>query len=73
MTAQDQRLVQDGRVVIASQALALHLVDRLGYLHDAIAEAEQIDRHFRRGSCSTTSIGLSGPFSVCDHAHRPPP
>jgi protease-4 len=40
MTAQDQQAVQDGRVVIASQALALHLVDRLGYLHDAIAEAE---------------------------------
>lgn len=42
MTAADQKVVQDGRVVIASQALALHLVDRLGYLHDAIALAEQI-------------------------------
>lgn len=41
MTAQDHQLVQDGRVVIASQALALHLVDRLGYLHDAITEAER--------------------------------
>jgi protease-4 len=42
MTAQDRRAVQDGRVVIASEGLALHLVDRLGYLHDAIAEAEQL-------------------------------
>ena len=42
MTAQDHQAVQDGRVVIASEALALHLVDRLGYLHDAIAEAEQM-------------------------------
>jgi protease IV len=42
MTVQDQRVVQDGRVVIASDALALHLVDRLGYLHDAISEAEQM-------------------------------
>jgi protease-4 len=42
MTVQDHRLVQDGRVVIASEALAVHLVDRLGYLHDAIAEAEQL-------------------------------
>ncbi len=42
MTAQDQKVVQDGRVVIASEAVALHLVDRLGYLHDAIAEAEQM-------------------------------
>jgi len=41
MTAQDHQLVQDGRVLIASQALAVHLVDRLGYLHDAIAEAER--------------------------------
>jgi len=41
MTAHDHQLVHDGRVVIASQALALHLVDRLGYLHDAIAEAER--------------------------------
>ena len=42
MTAQDHRTVQDGRVVVASEALALHMVDRLGYLHDAISEAEQL-------------------------------
>jgi protease IV len=42
MTVQDHGTVQDGRVVIASQALALHLVDRLGYLHDAITEAERL-------------------------------
>jgi len=41
MTGHDQQVVKDGRVVLASQALALHLVDRLGYLHDAIAEAER--------------------------------
>ncbi len=40
MTAQDRQAIGDGRVVLASQALALHLVDRLGYLHDAIAEVE---------------------------------
>jgi protease-4 len=40
MTAMDQKVVQDGRVVIASQALTHHLVDRLGYLHDAIAQTE---------------------------------
>ena len=40
MTARDQQAVADGRVVLASQALEWHLVDRLGYLHDAIAEAE---------------------------------
>jgi protease IV len=44
MTVQDHAAVRDGRVMIASQALALHLVDRLGYLHDAITEAEQMAR-----------------------------
>jgi protease-4 len=52
MTAQDHQTVQDGRVVIASQALALHLVDRLGYLHDAIAEAE------RRAGISAAEVVL---------------
>jgi protease-4 len=42
LTAQDQRRIEDGRVVLASQALEIHLVDRLGYLHDAIAEAERL-------------------------------
>jgi protease-4 len=41
MTAPDQALMHDGRVVIASQALTHHLIDRLGYLHDAIAQAER--------------------------------
>jgi protease-4 len=41
MTSSDRQAVHDGRIVIASQALALHLVDRLGYLHDAITEAER--------------------------------
>ncbi len=41
MSDQDLRVVADGRVVLASQAASLHLVDRLGYLHDAIAEAER--------------------------------
>lgn len=40
MTVHDRQVIGDGRVVLAAQALALHLVDRLGYLHDAIAEAE---------------------------------
>ena len=42
MTAPDQKLVQDGRVMLASEAVAVHLVDRLGYLHDALSEAEQL-------------------------------
>jgi protease IV len=42
MTAQDRELLQDGRIVLASQAQTLHLVDKLGYLHDAIAEAEKL-------------------------------
>jgi protease IV len=41
MSSRDQEVVQDGRVILASQALALHLVDRIGYLHDAITDAER--------------------------------
>jgi protease IV len=44
MTARDLQSIRDGRVVLASQAQALHLVDRLGYLDDAIAEAERLAR-----------------------------
>jgi protease IV len=42
MTPRDHQAIQDGRVLLASQAQALHLVDRLGYLHDAIGEAERL-------------------------------
>jgi protease IV len=42
MTAHDQQVAGDGRVFLASQAMELHLVDRLGYIHDAIAEAERL-------------------------------
>lgn len=40
MSDRDRQAVADGRVVLASQARDLHLADRLGYLHDAIDEAE---------------------------------
>lgn len=42
MTAQDWAAIDDGRVVTGSRALALHMVDRVGYLSDAIAEAERL-------------------------------
>ena len=42
MTADDFRTIEDGRVVSAPKALALHMVDRLGYVHEAIAEAERL-------------------------------
>jgi len=35
-------VLQDGRVVLASDALKLHLVDRLGYVHEAIDETERL-------------------------------
>jgi protease-4 len=40
LTPRDLQVLGDGRVILASQAQGLHLVDRLGYVHDAIAEAE---------------------------------
>jgi protease-4 len=38
----DRDSLNDGRVVSATRALSLHLVDRLGYLHEAIQEAEHL-------------------------------
>ena len=42
MTDADRRTLADGRVVAASRALKLHLVDRLGYIDDALGEAERL-------------------------------
>ena len=42
MMPDDLQAIGDGRVVPATRALALHMVDRLGYVHEAIAEAEQL-------------------------------
>ena len=41
MTAADNLAIRDGRIVSASRAVALHMVDRLGFLDDAIEEAER--------------------------------
>jgi protease-4 len=42
MTAADRQVLKDGRIVSAPRALGLHMVDRLGYLHDAVSEAESL-------------------------------
>lgn len=42
MTEGDLEAISDGRVVDAAQALKLHMVDRIGYLEDAIAEAKEL-------------------------------
>jgi protease-4 len=42
MTEGDRRVVFDGRVIAAPQALALHMIDSLGYLDDAICDAERL-------------------------------
>ncbi|HEV3166248.1 MAG TPA: S49 family peptidase [Isosphaeraceae bacterium] len=42
MTAQDRKAIADGRVITGPQAHALHMVDRVGYADDAIAEAEHL-------------------------------
>ncbi|MGO9464107.1 MAG: S49 family peptidase [Isosphaeraceae bacterium] len=41
MTPADNGAIEDGRIVAASRAVELHLVDRLGFLDDAIEEAER--------------------------------
>jgi protease IV len=42
MTKADHGTIADGRIVVAAQALKLHLVDRLGYIEDALGEAEHL-------------------------------
>jgi protease-4 len=42
MTPADRRAIADGRVVAAPQALGLHMIDALGYLDDALCEAERL-------------------------------
>jgi protease-4 len=42
MSPDDRRAVQDGRVITAPRALSLHMIDRLGYVDDAIPEAERL-------------------------------
>lgn len=42
MTPADRKAITDGRIVPATKAISLHMVDRLGYLDDAIAEAERL-------------------------------
>lgn len=42
MTAQDRTTIADGRVVPAPKAVSLHMVDRLGYIEDAIEEASRL-------------------------------
>jgi len=42
MTADDAAFIADGRIVTAQEALDHHLVDRIGYLDDALAEARAL-------------------------------
>jgi len=42
LTALDEKEYADGRIVTAPKALSFHLIDRLGYIHEAIQDAEQL-------------------------------
>ena len=42
MNASDFDAIHDGRIVAAPKALDLHMVDQLGYVHEAIAAAERL-------------------------------
>lgn len=42
MTPADRAAIADGRVIPAPRALALHLIDSLGYVDDAFGQAEQL-------------------------------
>ncbi len=42
MGEQELKFISDGRIVTAEEALQLKMVDRLGYLEDALSEAKQL-------------------------------
>ena len=69
MTAQDQRDAQDGRIVIASRDW-LCTWSIVGYLHDAIAEAEQIGRASR---AEVVLLHRSGYPAIRSMPSRPSP
>jgi protease-4 len=54
LSPEDRATIMDGRVIAAPQAVQMHLVDRLGYVQDAIEEAAGIS-------------GQSGPEVVVYH------
>jgi protease-4 len=68
MTPDDHRRIADGRIVAATQALDLHMVDALGYPDDAVTEAERLAGItgaevvlFQRRGSPTRSIYASAP------------
>jgi protease-4 len=68
MTPEDWAAIGDGRVVAAPKAVALHLVDALGYLDDAIGDAERLGGiqgaeivFFQRSGYPTRSIYAIAP------------
>ena len=42
MTDEDMAVVSDGRILTGTQAVELHMADRVGYLDDAFAEARRL-------------------------------
>jgi len=67
MTPADRQAIDDGRVVTASKALSLKMIDRIGYLDDAIAEAEALARtsaseviQYQRAGTPTRSVYAIG-------------
>jgi protease-4 len=42
MTDADRKALADGRIVAAPRAMAIHLIDQMGYPDDAVAEAERL-------------------------------
>ena len=56
MSREDLDTISDGRIVMADQALKLHMVDRVGYLDDALAEA------YALAGIETADVILYRPF-----------
>jgi protease-4 len=68
LTEANRREIADGRIIAAPQASRLHLVDRLGSIHDAIEEAQRLARVadvevliYHRAGCPARSLYAVAP------------
>ena len=69
MTVADHKGVQDGRVLLASTAQALHLVDQPGIRARCDWRSRAALWGDRRGGRSFSPNGVPCPFPLRDHAH----
>ena len=72
LTDADLKTIADGRIVAAPKALTLHMVDQIGYLHDALGEARRPGRRDGRRGHPLPSRRTPRAVALRDRAEGPP-